>query len=298
MSLPSSGAARDLPAAEAPTPLPSLEEPVHSAGGRPRDREVDGAVDRIIDSTTPRLHRTWPQILSTGGVAGIEVGLGTLALLYVSKETGSKLLGALAFSIGFIALLLGRSELFTEGFLTPLTVLVAKRTTLRGVLRLWVGTLAGNLIGGLVIAWVAMQAFPSLHRQAVSTAAFFVRDGWTLRTFCLALLAGAAITLMTRMHNGTDEPLAKIIASVSVAFLLAGLRLFHSILDSLLIFFALQTGHAPFGYEKWLRFLGIALVGNILGGLVLTTMLRLVRSRHRIAEHRSAVEAEAVLSER
>lgn len=272
--------------------LPSLDEPVPDAEGRPREREgeVDEAVDRIVGTGAPRLHRTWLETLSTGVVAGAEVSLGVLALLYVEKATGSVLLGGLAFSVGFIALLLGRSELFTEGFLTPVAVLAAKRATVRDAGRLWVGTLLGNLGGGFVIAWVAMRAFPSLHHRAVTAAAFFVKEGWTLRTFCLAILAGAAITLMTRMHNGTEDTTAQVIASVATAFLLAGLRLFHSILDSLLIFFAFQSGRAPFGYLDWARFLSVALVGNVLGGFGLTTLLRLIRSRQRLAEHRSAAE--------
>jgi len=56
------------------------------------------------------------------------------------------------------------------------------------------------------------------------------------------------ITLMTRMQHGTDSVPAKIAAAVAGAFLLAGLQVFHSILDSLLIFGALATGDAPFGY--------------------------------------------------
>jgi formate-nitrite transporter family protein len=101
-----------------------------------------------------------------------------------------------------------------------------------------------------------------------------------------------AITLMTRMHNATESMPVKLVASIAIAFLLAGLRLFHSVLDSLLIFFALQSGRAPFGYLDWLRFFSEAVVGNIAGGMALTTVLRLLQSRRRLLEHRLAVERE------
>lgn len=268
----------------------STEEPPVVVG---RDPEADAALDRIVLEGTPRLLRSWPVTLVTGVVAGLEVGLGVLALLYVKQQTGSQALAGLAFSIGFIALLLGRSELFTEGFLTPIAVVAAKRARVQDALKLWVGILAGNLAGGMLIAWFAMQGFPSLRGQAQSSAAYFVAQGWSLRGISLAILAGMAITLMTRMHNGTESTAVKIVASVAIAFLLAGLRLFHSVLDSLLIFFALQSGHARFGYLDWLRFFSEAVVGNVAGGVALTTVLRLLQSRRRLIEHRIHAELEA-----
>ncbi len=257
-----------------------------------RDPEVDIALDRIVSDGTPRLLQSWPETITTGIVAGLEVGLGVLALLYTKHETGSQELAGLAFSIGFIALLLGRSELFTEGFLTPIAVVAAKRARLRDAFKLWLGTLGGNLAGGMTVAWFAMRAFPQLHAEAESTGAFFVSGGWSLRNFSLAVLAGMGITLLTRMHNGTDSMPAKMGASIAIAFLLAGLRLFHSVLDSLLIFFALQSGQAAYGYLDWLRFFSVAVVGNVVGGMGFTTLFRIVRSRQRLVEHRLAAEEE------
>jgi formate/nitrite transporter FocA (FNT family) len=256
-----------------------------------RDPEADAALDRIVLDGTPRLLRSFPVTVVTGVVAGLEVGLGVLALLYVKQQTGSQALGGLAFSIGFVALLLGRSELFTEGFLTPIAVVAAKRARISHAVKLWSGIMFGNLVGGLLIAWFAMRAYPSLQGEARRTASYFVAEGWSLRTISLAILAGMSITLMTRMHNATESMPVKIVASVCIAFLLAGLRLFHSILDSLLIFFALESGRAAFGWLDWLRFLSLAVVGNVAGGVALTTVLRLLQSRRRLLEHRLAAEA-------
>ena len=101
------------------------------------------------------------------------------------------------------------------------------------------------------------------------------------------------MTLLTRMQHGTDDMTAKIIAAVAVAFLLAGTQMFHSILDSLLIFGAIHTGDATFGYGEWARFLLVAVVGNMVGGLGLVTMVRLVRSKDRLEDERSDSEQSA-----
>lgn len=96
--------------------------------------------------------------------------------------------------------------------------------------------------------WLVMKAYPGLHTQAVESAAHFALAPLSVESLSLALLGGAVITLMTRRQHGTDSPAAKIAGAVAGAFLLAGLQMFHSVLDSLLIFAALHTGVAPFGY--------------------------------------------------
>ena len=91
---------------------------------------------------------------------------------------------------------------------------------------------------------------------------------------------------MTRMQHGTDAMIGKIAAAIAGAFLLGGLEMFHSILDSLLIFGALHTGDAPFGYLDWLRWFSYTVTGNVLGGLLLVTLLRLVRIKDRLVIER------------
>ena len=112
------------------------------------EREVEEAFKHSIDEGRRRLsRRTWP-LLATGLLGGIDVGTGVLALLLVEHETGSVLLAGLAFAIGFIALSLARSELFTEDFLVPVTTVIARQARFRLLLRLWAGTLVANLIAG------------------------------------------------------------------------------------------------------------------------------------------------------
>jgi formate/nitrite transporter FocA (FNT family) len=136
-----------------------------------------------------------------------------------------------------------------------------------------------------------MTAFPNLHAQAVETAKRFATAPLSAQSMALAILAGMVITLMTRMQHGTDSVFGKIAAAVAGAFLLAGLQLFHSILDSLLIFGALVTNDAPFGYLDWLYWFTYTVVGNMIGGLVLISLLRMLRSKDRLMIERRNAEA-------
>jgi formate/nitrite transporter FocA (FNT family) len=72
-----------------------------------------------------------------------------------------------------------------------------------------------------------------------------------------------------------------------MSFILVGAELFHSILDSILMFTGLLTGDAGYGWGDWAVALGWSSFGNVVGGLVLVTSLRLLRVPHRVQEHRS-----------
>jgi formate/nitrite transporter FocA (FNT family) len=259
----------------------------------PIEDELEDAFTRMLSEGTQRLHRTWRGVLVTGFFGGTEVALGILAYLSVLNVTHRPLVAGLAFSIGFLALLLGRSELFTEGFIIPVVTVAAKRASPQQLARLWGGTLLANLVGGWVIMWLIMTGFPQLRAQTIESAAHFATAPASAQTLSLALLGGMTITLMTRMQHGTDSVPGRIAAAVAGAFLLAGLQLFHSILDSLLIFGALDTEQAPFGYLDWLRWFSYTVVTNVVGGLGFVTLLRLLRSKDRLQEERAEATGDA-----
>ncbi len=131
----------------------------------PIEDELEAAFNRMVDEGSQRLHRSWREVLVTGFFGGTEVAIGVLAYLSVLHETHNQLLAGLAFSIGFLALLLGRSELFTEGFLVPVTTVAAKRASVAQLAKLWSGTLVANLVGGWVIMALIIAAFPPSSRR-------------------------------------------------------------------------------------------------------------------------------------
>jgi formate/nitrite transporter FocA (FNT family) len=257
----------------------------------PVEDELHEAFDSIVEGGAERLHRTLPTILITGLFGGLEVGLGVMAYLAVLTKTGDHLLAGLAFSIGFIALLLAHSELFTENFLLPIAAVVAREASVTKLAKLWVGTLVANLAGGWFFMWLIVQAFPQWHTTLMSAGEHFAGSPLTLQTAVLGILGGSTITLMTRMQIGTDSDLAKIVAAVAGGFLLAGLQLFHSILDSLLIFGAIQAG-ANITFLQWLGWFGYTLLFNIVGGVLLVTALRLVRTKELVKERRDQSPAD------
>jgi formate/nitrite transporter FocA (FNT family) len=254
--------------------------------GAREEPAVEDAYDRLVSEGRDRLTRRFLPLCATGLLGGVDVGVGVLIYLVVDAQTGNKLLASLTFTIGFVALLMASSELFTENFLVPVMAVVARKGSVAGLLRLWVVTLATNLMAGFLMAGMIVVALPEVHQTAVQAGSHYAHLGVSWRSFFLAVLAGAVITLLTRMQHATNELGVKIVPAVLLSFVLVGAQLFHSVLDSILMFAGLLTGKADYGYANWAGALGWSALGNLLGGLVLVTSVRLLRVPHRVRESR------------
>jgi len=239
-------------------------------------QELQETFDRTVEEGVYRVNRSTQSLLATGLVGGLDVAMGVFALLLVKQETKSETASAVAFSIGFIALTLANSELFTENFLVPIAAVAARRGEWPKVLRLWAGTASTNLLGGWVLMAFVIGGFPNLRPTAVELATHYTHLGIGWTSFATAVLGGTVITLMTWMEHSSDSVGAKLVAAVVAAFLLAAGSLNHVIVVSIEMFAALHA-HAPFGYADWAGMAAWAALGNMVGGIGLVTVLRLVQ---------------------
>jgi formate-nitrite transporter family protein len=249
-------------------------------------RGEEETFDRTVDEGRQRLGRSWLQLIATGLLGGLDVGVGVLALLLVEHLTGNPVLSALAFSAGFIALTLARSELFTENFLVPVATVVAKEATGGALVRLWLTTLVTNLIAGWLLAALLMLAFPELRGAAVDTAGSYVRLGVTWQAFALAVVGGMLVTVMTHLQHSTESDGVRLVPAIIVGFTLSAGHVNHSVVASIFCFAALFAG-AEFGYADWGEMVALAIAGNAVGGLLLVTVLRLMQVPHKVAEARA-----------
>ena len=258
-----------------------------STRGESGEDRIATAFERTVDEGKVRLGRSWPALLATGVVGGLDVSMGLLGFFVVKAATGNELLAALAFSIGFIALTLANSELFTENFLVPIAAVAAGKAPVMSIVRLWVGTAVMNLLGGWVLMGFVVAGLPTVRHAAVEAGGHYIGLGITFEGFSAAVLGGMVITLMTWMDHSTESVTGKLVAVISAAFLLAAAPLNHAIVMSLSVFAALHVG-APFGYLDWLGTFGWAVLGNIVGGIGLVTVLRLVQvGKEKLDEERN-----------
>src|SRR4051812_628040 len=111
-----------------------------------------------------RLGRDWPALIATGFVGGADIMFGVFALAATSAaitpvwgEPVGHLAGSMVFGIGFVFLIVGRGELFTENFLVPVSAVLAKRAPAGALARLWGVTFVANYLGILLIAAIMQK---------------------------------------------------------------------------------------------------------------------------------------------
>lgn len=247
------------------------------------DAELRTTFQQSAEEGAARLKRGTGDLISTGILGGMDVSLGVLAFLLVLEATGSSTLAALAFAIGFIALLLGRSELYTENFLVPFAAIAGGSGTIWQLIRLWIVTLIMNMVGALILAWLVVLGFPHLWDTAVEVAAGYSEAGLVEAT-ALGLLAGITITFMTWTVHAAHSEFGRIVAVTIAAFLLSAGHMHHVVVISGEMFIALLTGQASFDLGDWARVASLATVTNAVGGLVLVTVLRFAQVGPRVIE--------------
>lgn len=253
-------------------------------GAERADVELRTIFHRTAEEGRVRLERGTGDLISTGILGGMDVSLGVLALLLVYQATGSSTLAALAFTIGFIALFLGRSELFTENFLIPIAAIAGGAGTIRQLLRLWTVTLVMNMVGALILAGLVAIGYPELGETADDVAGLY-SDAEPLPAVARGLLAGITITLMTWLVHAARSDFGRIVAVTVAAFLLSAGKMHHVVVISGEMFIAMLTGEASFGLRDWARVAAIATITNAVGGLVLVTVLRFVQVGPGVIRH-------------
>ena len=243
----------------------------------------DQIYERAVDEGRRRLSLSMLDQVSTGFIAGVTIIFGLVALGVVEALVAPRfgagvgaLAGAMAFAIGVVFLVVGRSELFTENFFDPVAAAIEQQRGSRpwtGLMRLWGVTLALNLVGGaLLVALLTVDgALPEGAAHTLSRLAEEIASkGWAA-TLVRAVLAGALITLLSYMLNAVDTVTARILVSYLVGFFLALGPFDHVVVSALHLLFGIWLDGAA-SYGALALNVGLSTVGNLLGGLLLITL--------------------------
>jgi len=232
----------------------------------------------ILKEGEDELSRPTGALFWSGLAAGLSMGFSLIgeALLrgHLPDATWRPLVAKFGYSLGFLIVILGRQQLFTENTLTPILPLLSRKenATIGNVLRLWCIVLLANLIGGLVVAFVIGKT--NVLSPATQAACHEIGHEAMEHSFGLVLLkavfAGWLIALMVWLLPFAETARVGVIIILTYIIGVAGFS--HSIAGSIEVFVI-----AVVGQKGWLHVIGgfivPALIGNIIGGVALVAAL-------------------------
>ncbi|MBV9768727.1 MAG: formate/nitrite transporter family protein [Bryobacterales bacterium] len=224
------------------------------------------------------LRRPISALAWSGLAAGLSMGFSFVAealiRTYVPAAPWRPLITNFGYPLGFLIVIVGRQQLFTENTLTAIIPLLARRniTTFSQVMRLWGVVLMANIIGAHIFAWVIGNT-PVLHPRfqlALGQLATEAADVSFGAAILRGIFAGWLIAMVVWMLAATDSNRIPIIIILTYIVGLAGLT--HVVAGSVEVLFLVMTG-----VKSWFAFMGgymiPTLIGNVLGGVAMVSAL-------------------------
>jgi formate/nitrite transporter FocA (FNT family) len=223
------------------------------------------------------LKRSTASLAISGFAGGIFMGLSGLGTALVLGLFGTTptthFVASMFYPIGFIVVIIGRAQLFTENTLYPVALVLSEKRELLNTLRLWCTVLPANVCGALMFAALASRtsALPVETRDALVKLGLTAAHVSPAAIFWSAVTAGWIIATAAWLVSGSHS----ITGSVMILWLLTfivGLGSFaHCIATSGEILSAVLSGQlSAISYFHWLW---IAVVGNVCGGVFMVTLL-------------------------
>jgi formate/nitrite transporter FocA (FNT family) len=261
--------------AEEPPPLSPEEEQEAEERSAPRARVVHAAV---IKQGEDELERPAGSLFWSGLAAGIAMVASTWAQGGLHQRLPDapwrELVSGLGYSLGFIIVILGRMQLFTEQTMVAVLPLAKEPNgrNLGRTARLWTIVFVGNVIGAAFMTALCVYAkivSPELlgAMGEVSGRLLTKSAGEILLQ---AIPAGFLIASVTWIRSAADDSGFWIVLVLTYGIALGGFT--HVIAGAAEAFLLLWTGKASLFWVVG-TFLVPALAGNIIGGTGLFAML-------------------------
>jgi len=248
-----------------------------------RPKEVDEILDEQIDTGLKEFKRSNSGLLISAFAGGLEIGFSLLFMstIFTLFSDGLspeflKFSLALCYPIGFIFVIIGRSELYTEHTALAMLPVLSGSVKVKDLFILWGLVYLGNLLGGYLFSFIISQIGPevgfvdvkALHHIAHELVDF----DWHV-ILLSALLAGWMMGLLGWLVTSSQETISRIIVIILVTFIIGLTGLHHCIVGSIEVFSGWITSPG-IQFSDYIKFQIWATIGNTVGGAVFVSVLK------------------------
>lgn len=244
------------------------------------DQEI---LESVVEKSLKEFERPNTGLFLSSVAAGLEISfsvmfMGVFYSLFSPAVTKvyTTFIVALAYPVGFIFVVLGKSQLFTEHTTLAFLPVIDGKKSVKALLILFLIIYAGNLVGGYLMALLIVGMGKGMHNIS---ADFFSYVGhrlvnihwyWMLLS---GIVAGWLMGLLTWLTAATEDTSSPAFIVILIAFLIGAGHLHHSIAGSVEVFTNLIAGSVV-TLKDFLTFQVWSTVGNIIGGCVFVALLK------------------------
>ncbi|MDD9719696.1 formate/nitrite transporter family protein [Sulfitobacter sp. PR48] len=224
------------------------------------------------------LARTKRSLIWSGIAAGMLISLSVLGeaifRAHLPDASWRPLLENLGYSLGFLAVIMGRMQLFTENTITTVLPIMHQRSvhSLLCMARLWTIVLTANVIGAFAAAslFVFTPAIPGETMAAIVALSEHATGMPASESFWRAIPAGVIVALIVWMLPQADE--AAFFLILTFTWLIAAGDFTHIVAGSVEMAVLLLRGELA-GMQAIFGFFVPVLAGNIIGGTIIFTLV-------------------------
>jgi len=233
------------------------------------------------------LARGFPALWWSALAAGISIGFSVLSQAMLSASLhgvpGGAVIADLGYSVGFLIVILGRQQLFTENTLTAVLPIMVRKdwSGIWDVLRLWGIVLAANVVGCFLFA--AFLAFSgALSADMTAAVTEIGRDlmaNTPLEMFVKGIIAGWLIAALVWILPSAENTEIFIITLITYIIALGDFT--HIIAGSVEAIYMWLVGEESFWRVFGVFFLP-TLLGNVAGGTILFAVVSYAQVREEL----------------
>lgn len=240
-------------------------------------RSASEILKKVTDNGRDELSRSTDALALSGIAGGMTMGLTGLGVAVLQASLGEgrwqEIAAHLIYPIGFISVIIGRAQLFTENTLYPVVLVLDEPHHIWNMLRLWGTVFAANVVGAFIFACLA-QLTPALqpaHSEALLKLGIAAIGNTTGFIFWSGVIGGWIIALVAWLVSASHWTIGQVVLVWLLTFLVGIGRFAHCIATSGEILAAVVKGFVPVStYGHWLLF---ATLGNIVGGVMIVSLL-------------------------
>lgn len=223
----------------------------------------------------------------SGVAAGISIGLSFLTeaglAAHLPEAEWAILISKLGYAVGFLIVIMGHQQLFTENVLTAVLPVISRGNVkwLMRMLRLWGIVLTANILGCLIFATFFAQ-LPVVSGKVTAEMVHIVEKlmaNTPFEMFAKGIGAGWLIAALVWILSSSERGHTFMITLITSLIALFGFT--HIVAGTAEAIYGLQVGLIGFSKALFGFFLP-TLAGNVFGGTILFSVLSYAQVREEI----------------